>query len=241
MSNIFKKSVITSDDAVATGDSLGSGFKVLPTGAYKAKVVVAYISKSLTSESLSALVTFKLENGAELKERFLLTNKKGENYYVRDNDKVIFDGYTNFKDLAAFTANLSLDALDETEKTIEVYDFEKKTNVYKQVTAFPELEGEEVTLLIVNQKVNKQQSVMVNGVTTYKKTAETRNENTVRKVLSSAGFTFTEQSEDATTPEYLNKWLDLYNGKEIDRTDKSLTETKEASVKPSTAKSLFQK
>lgn len=245
MSNIFG-GIKKSDDAKRKDDRVGGGSPIL-SGAYPAKVVMAYIREAADSKSQTKFLVTEFELQAidgsdktlKLTEDFMVCGKDGKNYWENEtHGKNNFSGYDNASDLAAFTAGKLLEDLETEEKTVEVYDRETKTKVYKTVTAFPELAGVDITVLVQRQLQNKQAKNEKTGE--WHDIADTFEKPVVDFICDTDGFTFNERAAEKEQPEFINLWKTANDGKVSDRTNKKLAKANEESTKePAKKASIF--
>lgn len=227
MSNLFGN--LSTQDHEEVQDRLG-GFSAYETDAYTGKIKAAYAGKS-DSGAQSMTFIFALPSG-EYRETAWVTNKEGKNYYhpkkadgtVITDKKQTLAGYTVANDIALVTVGKELGELVFEEKVMNVYDPDAKKELPKAVMMATELLGQEVTLGIVKQIVDKQQK---DASGQYVSTGETREENQIEKVFHHpSNITVVEQREAVkagrdATPVFYEKWVEKNKGQTRDRSTKS--------------------
>ena len=202
---------LSNDGLEETSDRLG-GFNVRDTDAYEATIKVAYAGQSAGgARSVTLVVT--LPDG-EYNETIYVTNKKGENWFLNQNDKskkVPLPGFTTVDDICLVTTGKSLSEQDTEEKVVKIYDFDERKELPKAVPMLVDLIGQNLFLGIVQQTVDKNQKNDSTGE--YEPTGETRDENVIEKVFHDpTKMTVVEARQGATEPVFFEKWLSKNKG-----------------------------
>ena len=172
---------LTNDGLEETNDRLG-GFNVRDTDAYEATIKVAYAGQS-AGGARNVTVVVELPDG-EYSETIYVTNKKGENWFLNQNDKskkVPLPGFTTIDDICLVTTGKPLSEQDSEEKVVKVYDYDEKKELPKSVPVLTELTGKPVILGILKSVVDK--NVKNDSTGEYEPSGETREENTIEKVF----------------------------------------------------------
>lgn len=195
-------------------DTLGGGFGPIESGAYRAKIGMAYVAKS-TGGALGLFLTLLVgEENKEVRQTLWMTsgNAKGNKpYYTKDGENFPLPGFSAANSLAALTTGMPMADLDTEEKVIKLYNSEAKADVPTKVDAVTALIGQEIVVGIIKQTVDKSQKNEATGE--YVATGETRDENEIDKFFCAKdGFenmTTTEIKAKGTAefyPEWTKKW-----------------------------------
>jgi len=200
---------LTTSGLEESQDRLG-GYTLFETDIYVPVIKAAYVTTAGSGAmAVNLLCTI---DGKEYKETFYVTNAKGQNYSVNDNQKKMpLPGFTVIDDICLIVAGKPLCEVDIEEKVLNVYDPDLKKEVPKSVPVLIELTGQEVALAIHKQIVNKQ----VKGQDgKYHDTDETREENAVDKALHpTLKFTVPEARNEQAEPKFWEAWLERNKGK----------------------------
>lgn len=203
-------------------DTLGGGFGPIESGAYKAKVGMAYAAKS-SGGALGLFLTFLVDvNGQEkeLRQTLWMTSgdaKGNKPYYTKDGENYPLPGFSAAKALALLTTGKEMADLDTEEKVVKIYNADAKAEVPTKVQAVMELIGQEVIVGVIKQTVDKN---VKNDAGDYVATGETREENEIDKFFCAKdGFenkTTTEikaKGEAEFFPEWAKKWTGVTRNK----------------------------
>lgn len=210
--SLFKN--FKSDGLEETKDQLG-GFAAIDTGIYLA-TIKAFYAGNANSGALNVTVVADLESGQEYRETIYVSNKSGENFFVKNNKKSPLPGFTTINDIALLAADKELHELEDEEKVVKIYDYASKSEVNTAVPMFTELLGKQVYLGIVKQLVNK--NVKNDATGKYEPTAETREENVIDKVFHAEfKVTVPEARAKKTEPAFYDAWLKRNEGETRDR------------------------
>ncbi|RWB40481.1 MAG: hypothetical protein EOQ44_25420 [Mesorhizobium sp.] len=213
MSNLFGN--LNNDGLEESQDRLG-GFRVLESGPYLVTIMAAYAGQAPSGARSVTLLTKADEGGAEYRETTFVTNKKGENFYVKDGKKFALPGFTTIDDICHMTTGKGLAGQSAEDKVMNIYDPDQKKEVPKSVPMLVELLGKKVTLGILKKLVNKQ----VKNATTneYEDTADSREENSIDKVFHyPSNLTMVEARNKIQEPKFFAQWVELNKGKTQDR------------------------
>ena len=96
---------LSSDNLEKQGDSLG-GFSLFESGLYDGTVKLAYADK-YDSGAMFVALTLEL-GGKEYRETITITNKKGENFYLKDGKKMPLPGFTQINDLVLLITGIQI-------------------------------------------------------------------------------------------------------------------------------------
>lgn len=193
-------------------DRLG-GSGPLATSVYTGKIKQFYGTKS--DGGASGVVLILDIDGREYRETIWCTNKKGENFYTKDNKKYQLPGFITANDIALCANGQQLNELDWEEKQVKVYNFEKRTDEAKAVEVAVDLLGKEVTVAIVNTLKNKQEK---NGQGEYVDIADERTENHIEKVFDpESKRTVREAIDQKEEAVFHDEWLKKNDGQQRDK------------------------
>lgn len=202
-------------DVENQGDVLG-GRTLLESGAYEGCLKMAYITKSKNGAH-GIVLELETDKGTH-QETVWFTNREGQTYYKdKQGAKKALPGYTTLLELAylATGGKKSFHELDTEEKIVKVYDFDAQKDVPTEVEVLTELLDIKLVWGITKVKEFKTQQ---NDDGEYVPTDEIRESNTINKVFSEEGFTKTELMEGLEEPEFIYKWKDRHDGKDVDKT-----------------------
>ena len=202
---------LTNEGLEETTDRLG-GFQIRATDIYPATIKAAYAGQS-AGGARNVTIVVELPDG-EYSETIYVTNKKGENWFLNQNDKskkVPLPGFTTIDDICLVTTGKSLAEQDSEEKVVKIYDFDERKELPKAVPMLVDLIGQTLFLGIVQQTVDKNQKNDSTGE--YEPTGETRDENVIEKVFHDPSkMTVVEARQGATEPVFFEKWLSKNKG-----------------------------
>ncbi len=249
MSNIFKQKQGASGDNIDE-DYLSSG-GILSTDIYPAKIKVAYMMKSNSSDALSMNLLLDV-NGIEVRSQIWMTNGKGDVTYKdkKTGDKKNLPGYSQVTALCLVTLGKELGDLDIEEKTLKLYDFTAKKEIPQAVDCFVELFGQNIQIALQEQILDK--TSLNESTGKYDPTGETRKQNEIIKFFSgdklvtisevaeyikSLGGNFNEEIEngnilkaiskmDSEQGNYGNKWVEKNKSQVYDKSTGSNKEGK---------------
>ena len=231
---------LTTEGHEETQDRIG-GFSAYDSDAYTGKIKVAYVTVAKSgAQAVNVIVDLP---GGEFRTTEYVTNKEGKNFYhpKKQDGTPILDkkqtlaGYTVINDLCFLTVEKELKDIQFEDKVVNIWDSEAKKEVPKSVPVAVELIGQEVTLGILKQIVDKQTQ---NAAGEYVNTGETREENVIDKVFNTATkLTFAEVREaikNNTKPDavFFPKWVEKNKGTVRDRSDKKAAANGGKSGKP---------
>ncbi len=202
---------LTNEGLEETTDRLG-GFQIRATDIYPATIKAAYAGQS-AGGAHNVTIVAELPDG-EYSETIYVTNKKGENWFLNQNDKskkVPLPGFTTIDDICLVTTGKPLAEQDTEEKVVKIYDFDERKELPKAVPMLVDLIGQTLFLGIVQQTVDKNQKNESTGE--YEPTGETRDKNVIEKVFHDpTKMTVVEARQGATEPVIYGKWLSKNKG-----------------------------
>jgi len=209
-------------------DRLGGGFSPRETDIYTFKIKAAYAGKSQGGAMNVSLIA--VDSQGEYRETIYITNKKGENFFVKDGKKIPLPGFTIINDLCLIATGEPLSEQETEEKVINLYDFEAKKEVPTSVPMIMALVGAEVSLAIQKNLEDKKEK---DAAGDYAPTGETRETNTISKVFhTETKMTVVEALEGAEEAKFWDAWLEKNKGKVFDRTQKDAGGGKPAGARP---------
>lgn len=210
----------------------------LPTGAYPAKIKLAMLKESQKG-ALALELHLEIE-GKIVRETIYFTNVKQETYYTKDGKNYPLPGYTTVNDISLVTTGTYIEDQDTEEKTVELYDFDAKAEIPKQVNCVTAMHGKDLIVGLYEEQTFKQAKNESTNV--WEDTEELRQANTINKVFNEDGFTVQELIAEADEATFINDWKENYDGQLIDRTKGKKPKASKPSLKPGAAKpkgSLF--
>lgn len=209
-------------------DRLGGGYSVRDTDIYTFKIKAAYAGKSQGGAMNVSLIA--VDGQGEYRETIYITNKKGENFFVKDGKKVPLPGFTVINDLCLIATGEPLSEQETEEKVINLYDYEAKKEVPTSVPMIMSLLDAEVSFAI--QKVLEDKNVK-NAEGEYVPSGETREVNTITKVLhTETKMTVVEAMNGAEEAKFWDAWIEKNQGKVYDRTKKDAGGGKPVGARP---------
>lgn len=240
MSNIFSKAKPAAK-AEVEDDFLGGG-GVLDTDIYPAEIKYAFIGKAANSDARNLTLCLKVNGKREVTRQIWMTNRNGDVTYKdkKTGEAKNLPGFNQVNSLCMLIASKEVGDMDVEEKTLNLYDFESKTEVPQAVVCFTELHGEKIHVAIQRQTVDKTEKNEATG--DYEPTGETRDQNefikffpedrlvTISEVayfVKSLGGDFEEVLSDGDLGkaiakmeddgDYAHKWLDKNRGQTYDK------------------------
>jgi hypothetical protein len=200
-------------------DSLG-GRKVFDTNVYPFEIKEAFIFTN-DNGSTGVKISGKFESGESYENTLWIADRKGNNFYVdkKSKQEKLLPAYIQFNTMCELLVGFGLDdtenELETTEKVVKMGD---KNQTVEVVDAFV---GETILIALEKQKRNKSVKVGEGRNAKYVPSNEIVFENELVKIFSadkdSYGYTLNEMLAEAPEPEFMNKWLEKNQGKEIDR------------------------
>jgi hypothetical protein len=193
-------------------DSVGSA-GALDSGLYKAKVALAYITKS-AGGAMGLVLNLKTDANREIRQTLWMTSgtaKGAKNYYEDKNgDKQYLPGFLHANSLALLTVGKEIAALDTETKVVNVYSVEAKSEVPTKVEMLMDLIGQEVIVGLIKQTVDKTKK---NDAGMYEPTGETRDENEIDKLFRAKDrMTTAEIRAQADTAGFIDTWDAKFSG-----------------------------
>jgi len=238
--------MLKTDSSIEDEKDIIGGFQVLETNLYDMVIDLAYFDKS-AGGAMSFNTHFSGPNGEKLRNTQYITSKAGKNYYmVKDRktkketgEKRYLPGFNVANAIALLTVNTEIgDAVHET-KTINLYDFDAGKEMPVQREVLTGIIGQEITLGVLKQIVDKNQK---NDQGIYVPTGETREENEIDKLFRSRdGLTVTEIRAEETEPVFKDKWVAKNKGQTRNKAKAAIPGAGSGGAAPAAtpAKSLF--
>lgn len=184
---------------------------------------LVYLDKT-PSGSTSFTITGKTLEGVEFKNTQYITSgdKKGNKntYETQTGELKYLPGFTvaDHICLLAFGKPIDFLAKASKKKAIKVYDSKEKKEVLKEKDVITQLKDKKITLGILKVLVDKKEAGS-NG--TYKPTGKSMLVNEISKVFRTKDhLTVIEVRQKAENPEFFEKWVEKFKGKEIDKMSK---------------------
>jgi riboflavin synthase len=195
--------------------------RIFDSGIYPVVIKEAYTLVSLGGATQVVIETETME-GKPFRVGEYITAGKEKGYATtyedsRTNKKVPLPGYTTINSISVLSAGIELSELETKTKVVEVYDFEERKLLPKEVQSLYELISKKVALGILKQIENKQQKA---DDGTYVTIDEVREINTINKVFNIEGFTLAEINNKLDDPKYIVEWKKINTGRVLDRSKK---------------------
>lgn len=206
------------DVEVQEEDVVVSGGFTLGTGLYPMVVENAYLDKSKTG-AMSINLHLKKQAGGNQVYRHTIYITSGDAkgnkpYYEKDGKKHPLPGYALVDQIAKITAGVPLSQVETDEKLVNLYDFDAKAEVPREVPVVTGMLGQEILVGMHLKRENKR--AQSNGK--WVDTNEAREYNEINKVFYPDGFTVTEKAAEAEEAAFVQKWAKAYpEGTVIDK------------------------
>lgn len=219
----------------AEKDTLGGGGFIIPSQAVELVIDTAYIDQSKNG-AYSLNLTFK---DSPLRSTIYMTNRKGENFYVRDGKKNYLPGFSLANALCLLTVGKELSTLEAEEKVLNVWNSELGKVAPTTKPVIMELLGETIIAGVLQRVENK--SKFNQARNEYEPTNDKREFNEIVKFFqASSGLTVAEITAESKEAVFLEQWKDKWDGVVDDRY-KEVASTPVTSGTPVGGKSLFPK
>lgn len=209
--------IAVDNDVKDDGDSLGGGFLV-DSGVYPCEIEMAYVTVT-DKESVAVNLHLKTDTGAVVRSQLWVQSGKAKgnkNYYTDKNgEKHYLPGFNQAEAVCLLTIGKHLSEVDTEEKVIKLYSFEAKAEVPTNVDVMSDLIGEQITVGIIKQTVDKN-TKDANG--NYVPSGETRDENEIDKFFRSKDdLTVAEVRASVDKAEFRDSWEKKWKGKVRDK------------------------
>jgi hypothetical protein len=208
---MFDKFKKQGDSSVQKSQDRVGGFVPIPSGIYEAVIKQLWFGEY---GSGAAYMDLQLEAaGKTFRERILLSDRNGNNFWTKDGKSTFFDGFMALDAICLFLTGEDFAANMENieQKMVKVYNAEQKKEVPTEVPVLANVLGETIKVAILQRTVD----VTKKGDDgQYHPTGETRDENTLSKVLDmDTNRTVTEIIDEVESPVYADAWLARWEGK----------------------------
>lgn len=211
---------LNNDGLEKSEDRLGGGRQAFDADIYAAKIKLMYGIKS-SGGAMGVELLLDLD-GKEYKETIYVTSgdtKGNKNYFEKDGKKYPMPGFTVVNDLVmAATGGKELKDLEFEDRTVKVYNFEKRTEENKVVQHAPELIDAEVLVAITNTAKNKQKKNDSTGEYEDVIPAVIIHENSIAKVFDATSKrTVREALDGKDEAQFHDEWLKKNQGVVYDK------------------------
>lgn len=200
--------ITTKGLAVDESDVVRGKYQVPDTGLYAAKIDMAWTYKS-PGGSQQFMVNFVgTDSNWNVTQRYSLTNKKGENFSVRDGIQRALPGFSNADNLVKLLTGQSVTDIDFEPKMVPMYDFNAGEKVPKELQVAMGLVGKELQVALVKKIENKRKNVdgkWING-------PDKKEFCEVDKAFDKEGRTLAEAKAGAE-PVFKDRWLEANEGR----------------------------
>lgn len=203
---------LTATGLEQTKDTLG-GVRLVDSDIYPLNIQVAYAGTYESGAQYIAVVG-KFEDGTEYKEQLLITNKKGENFYLsgeKKDKKNPLQGFTIMDEICLIATDKPLCEQETAEKSVNVYDKDAQKEIPKSVQVLVDLIDATVAVAIMRQTVDKTKKNEQTGA--YEPTGETMEENTIVKVFHPTLKITVPEAREGKESAFWDLWLTKNKGK----------------------------
>lgn len=209
MSNVLGNlKAVDSSKIKGETNSLGGG-RVMESGLYDMTIKMAYLDVSKSGANSLNLVLASA-NG-ESKHTLYFTNKQGLPYWERDGEQNFLPGYNQSNAICLLTVGKELAEMDTEKKIVKIYDFDAKKELPQERDALIDLIGEEITVGIIKQTVDK--NALNKTTNKYEPTGDTREENEIDKIFRAGdGLTVVEIRAEETEAQFKKDWEAKWTG-----------------------------
>ena len=223
----------------SSSDSVG-GFAPFESAVLSMNLVMAYIDYA-KSKAASVNLIFKDANDKELRVTEYITSGEAKGckpHYIhkKTGKKVALPGYSKINDLCLVMTGKTFAEQTAEEKTINIYDYESKSDKPQQRKVIMTLLKQKVkvgVLLVTQDKTEK------NDAGVYEPTGETRQVNEADKFFNiDSDLTGAEITAGSTEAKFIKTWLKKSDGEVKDTSTKVAAKAGAPAAANSTA-SLF--
>lgn len=211
---MFDKFKKQGDSSVQKSQDRVGGFAPMPSNIYEAVIKQLWFGEY---GSGAGFMDLQLDvNGKTFRERILLSDRNGNNYWTKDGKSTFFDGFMALDAICLFVTGEDFEANVENieQKMVKVYNADQRKEVPTEVPVLANVLGEKIKVAILQRKVDVTQKSEENGKTVYLPTGETREENTLSKVLDiDTDRTVTEIIDEVETSVYADAWVTRWKDK----------------------------
>lgn len=210
--SFFKKTKVAKGVEEGHVDTLGGGTPIL-TGVYPAKITAMYgimNDKGALSVQIEATISDGEFKDRKLYNRAYCVNANGETFYERDGKKHHYAGFLQADAIALIATDLEYGLLDleDEERTVKLREDGK--DIEKRVPVFVEALGANVQIGVIRANKYKQKQTD-DG---YVDTDEVYQTTEWDHIFNEDGFTVNEMQNEAEEPEFVEQWLERWEGKE---------------------------
>lgn len=209
-------------DIEESKDVLGGAGYILETDVYEARIVTAY-SDFFKSGAQFISVKYEISkpDGTQtFNERYTITNKAGNIYYVgKDGKKHVLPGYELVDDICLLGSGKPLAEQETERKVLQLWNPAEGKETPTEVDCLTDLFGTKVLLAIQKVRRNKQ---VADASGKYIDSKEEQNLNETRKAFDAEYHTTVPEmrlaEKNGVSPEaqFINKWLSKNKGVTLD-------------------------
>jgi len=231
------KGINTSKTAKDTDtDVIGGGF-LWDTGIYPVQVLLAYLDVSRNGAKCINFIFKRVSDSKELRHTIYITNRNGDNFYVRENVEHLLPGWLQVKSIYEIATGTSFDKANTQEKAVNIYDYDTKKESPQNREVLVDILNKPLVIGVHRMTVDKN---VKNDSGEYVPSGEVRDVNEVNKAFHTTGLTVAEKTEGITEPVFLNKWKATWGNKVINKSKgASGSATKTADSNEQKTQSLF--
>ncbi len=235
--SIFKK--LKTEGLEESQERVGGLSRIFDSDIYTGVIKMIYADQA-KSGAMNINLIINVDS-REYKETIYITNKQGENFFMRDKKKQALPGFIIVNELALITTGKELSELDVEEKVVNVYNYESKKEEPTKVQAITDMIGETISfavMQIIEDKTTK------NGNGEYVPTGETRTINEIKKFFDTESHKTVSEATKEMEATFWDKWLEAHQGKTSNKAKGAKEQpdnVEETSTDTKPKKSLFGK
>lgn len=204
---------LKTDESIQQEADVLGGYSALESDVYDFAINMAYVDHS-KSGAMSLNLICKDRHGNNLRQTLWMTSGKDKgclNYFVdRDGKKQYLPDFNKANAIALLTVGKEISELAPETKVINVYDFDQRKELPKEMPVVTELVGQEITFGVLKQIVDKN---IKDDKGNYVPSGETREENVIDKVFRTADQkTVAEIRAEQDTAVFYDMWIGKNRG-----------------------------
>jgi hypothetical protein len=217
---------LPTDVTVEKREDRVGGAQLLGSDIYPMTVDMVYMDKSVGgAHCINFRFTGVTDNKIKHRETIYFTNKQGEPFYTDKKDASVkrpLPGFTQANEILLAICGKEMHEIESKTATIKIWDKTAKAEVPVQREVLVDLLKQQVNLGIIKQIVNKQiQNPGPGKAWIDDPTGEVREENVIRTAFRYEDcMSVAEMERGATEAAFHLKWIDNFQGKDIDKSKK---------------------
>lgn len=216
MSNPFANLAYEADQAVEK-DVLFTGNGPLESDIYLFDINYMYLSTSKSSKAQAVNIEVTNADGKRHREQIWITNKDGKNKAAKKGEtkEEYLSGFLLANSICLLACGKPLTQVQVETKTINLYNFEKKTEVPTDVQMITSVLKRPIKLAIQKSRKNKQKKNTQSG--NYENVNEEKFESSIVKAFRADSNKTEAEIRAQADAKFHDEWLAANKGKTIDR------------------------